>query len=153
MTSGIEVEASVAEDIVLSVDIRRVEAVVRHVLMEEGVAAAEISVAFVGDEEIAGLNRGYLAHEGVTDVISFALQGSGEDPLGDIYIGAAQAARQASELGVSVEEESLRLAVHGTLHVLGYDHPEGEERDQSEMYRRQEALLASFLDRVRAGEP
>jgi probable rRNA maturation factor len=122
------------------------EAVVRYVLSEEAVAGAELSVTLVGDAEIAGLNAEYLEHEGPTDVISFPLQGPGDVLVGDIYIGAEQAARQAEELGVSVEEELLRLAVHGTLHVLGHDHPESAEREQAPMYRRQEELLRRFQE-------
>lgn len=149
MTPGREVEASVAEGVRLPISVADVEKAVRHVLALEGVAAAEISVAFVGDEEIARMNEGYLAHEGATDVISFALHEEGERPLGDIYIGVEQAARQAEELGVGAEEELLRLAIHGTLHVLGYDHPVEGEREGSRMYLRQEELLASFLSRIR----
>ena len=152
MTEGIEVEAAAGEGVRLPLDLGRVEELVRHVLAAEEVRVAEISIAFLGDEEIATLNEGYLAHAGATDVISFALHGEGERPLGDIYVGAEQAARQAAELGVSVQEELLRLAVHGTLHVLGYDHPAEEDRVDSPMYRRQEELLASFLDRLRASE-
>ncbi|HEX6070048.1 MAG TPA: rRNA maturation RNase YbeY [Longimicrobiaceae bacterium] len=152
MTDGIEVEAAMGEGVRLPLDLGRVEEVVRHVLAAEEVRAAEISIAFVADPAIATLNEGYLAHQGTTDVISFALHGEGERPLGDIYVGADQAARQSAEVGVPVEEELLRLAIHGTLHVLGYDHPAEAERSGSPMYRRQEELLASFLDRVRADE-
>ena len=118
------------------------EAAVRHVLRAEGVEAAEISVALVGDDEIAALNQQYLSHEGPTDVISFHLHDRGEPPLGDVYVGVEQAARQAAGFGASVaDEEVLRLAVHGTLHVLGYEHPEGDDRAGSPMFARQEALL------------
>jgi probable rRNA maturation factor len=152
VTGGIEVEAAAGEGVRLPLPLQRVEEVVRHVLAAEEVRVAEISIAFLPDEEIAGMNEGYLSHEGATDVISFALHGEGERPLGDIYIGAEQAARQAAEAGVAVEEELLRLAVHGTLHVLGYEHPEEGDRSETRMYRRQEELLASFLDRIRAEE-
>lgn len=136
---------SVGEGVTPPVDADRVEAAVRHVLRAEGVDAAEISVALVGDGEIAALNERYLDHEGPTDVISFHLHDRGEPPLGDVYVGVEQAARQAAGFGVTVAEEVLRLAVHGTLHVLGYDHPEGEDRAGSPMFARQEALLRAFL--------
>ncbi|HEX2080898.1 MAG TPA: rRNA maturation RNase YbeY [Longimicrobium sp.] len=139
------VEVSVGEGVEPAVDVGRIEAAVRHVLREEGVEAAEISIALVGDEQIAALNEEYLSHQGPTDVISFHLHGEGEPPLGDVYVGVEQAARQAAGFGASVAEEVLRLAVHGTLHVLGWDHPEGEERAGSEMFLRQEALLRGFL--------
>lgn len=139
------VEVSVGEGVEPPVGVDRIEAAVRHALREEGVAAAEISIALVGDGQIAALNEEYLSHTGPTDVISFHLHGPGEPPLGDVYVGVQQAARQAAGFGASVSEEVLRLAVHGTLHVLGWDHPEGEERAGSEMFLRQEALLRGFL--------
>ena len=150
MSEGIVVEAAAGEGIRLPVDAALIEQAVVHVLEAEGVEEAEISVALVSDAEIASLNEGYLAHEGATDVISFALHAEGERPLGDVYVGVEQAERQAAEAGVQVAEELLRLAMHGTLHVLGYDHPEEGDRERSPMYLRQEELLASFLDRGRA---
>ncbi len=78
--------------------------------------------------------------------IAFALHSEGDPVLGDVYLGFDQARRQASELGVPVEEELLRLAIHGTLHLLGYRHPEGSDRFESEMFRRQEKLLRRLLD-------
>lgn len=140
-----EVEVSVGEGVAPPVDPGRVAAAVRHVLRAEGVRAGEISVALVGDEQIAGLNRQYLSHEGPTDVIAFHLHERGEPPLGDVYVGVEQAARQAAGFGAPVAEEVLRLAVHGTLHVLGYEHPEGDDRAGSPMFARQEALLKEFL--------
>ncbi|HEX6370992.1 MAG TPA: rRNA maturation RNase YbeY [Longimicrobium sp.] len=141
----LDVEVSVGEGVAPPVDASRVEAAVRHVLRAEGVEAAEISVALVSDGEIAALNQQYLSHEGPTDVISFGLHDRGEPPLGDVYVGVDQAARQAAGFGASVAEEVLRLAVHGTLHVLGYEHPEGDDRAGSPMFVRQEALLREFL--------
>lgn len=141
VSDEIEVDVSVGEGVESPVDPERVEAAVRHVLRAEGVEAAEISIALVSDAEIAALNQDYLQHEGPTDVISFALHEEGEPPLGDIYIGVDQAARQAVEFGATPAEEVIRLAVHGTLHVLGYEHPEGDGRVESEMFSRQEELL------------
>ena len=147
MNEALTVEVGVEEGINLPLATDRVEEAARHVLSEEGVAQAEISIALVGDSMIAEMNEGYLAHEGATDVITFALHQPGEPPLGDIYIGVEQARRQAADAGVSVEEELLRLTVHGVLHVLGYDHPEEGEREGSPMYVRQEQLLATLTDR------
>ncbi|HSU12799.1 rRNA maturation RNase YbeY [Longimicrobium sp.] len=145
----IEVEVSVGEGVTPPVQPERVGAAVRHVLAAEGLAAAEISVALVGDEEIATLNQDYLQHEGPTDVISFALHEDGDPPLGDVYVGVDQAVRQAAEFGATPAEEVLRLAIHGTLHVLGYDHPIDAGRTESEMFARQEELLRAFLDGAR----
>jgi probable rRNA maturation factor len=141
----LEVMVSVGEGVTPPADPARVEAAVRHVLRAEGIGAAEISVALVGDAEIAALNEEYLSHEGPTDVISFHLHDRGEPPLGDVYVGVDQAARQAAGFGAAADEEVLRLAVHGTLHVLGYEHPEDDDRAASPMFARQEALLREFL--------
>jgi len=146
MGDELEVEVSVGEGVTPPVDPARVEAAVRHVLRAEGVEEAEISVALVGDEQIAALNEEYLDHEGPTDVITFALHEAGEAPLGDVYVGVDQALRQAAEFGATPADEVVRLAVHGTLHVLGYDHPEDAGRTESEMFARQEALLREFLE-------
>lgn len=139
------VDVHVADGVTLPLAPEAVEAAVLTVLSSEAAGAAELSVAFVGDAEIERLNLEYLSHEGPTDVISFPLSRPDQPVVGDVYIGADQARRQADELGVPLAEELLRLAVHGTLHVLGYDHPEGADREGSEMYVRQEALLAEIL--------
>ncbi|MFL5382325.1 MAG: rRNA maturation RNase YbeY [Longimicrobiaceae bacterium] len=141
---GIDVEVSVGEGVEPPVDPSRVEAAVRHVLCAEGVPVAEISVALVSDAEITALNEDYLHHQGPTDVISFALHDDGQPPLGDVYVGVDQALRQAAEYGATPADEVLRLAVHGTLHVLGWDHPEGAGRTESEMFARQEELLKTL---------
>lgn len=145
--SGLITEIHLGEGLRSPLPPERVEAAVRWALEAEGLERAEISVALLGDEEIAELNRTYLDHQGPTDVISFPLHESGQPPLGDVYIGLPQALRQADELGVPGDEEVLRLAIHGTLHVLGYDHPPGEDREHTPMYRRQEELLRAFLAR------
>ena len=120
---------------------RLVDRAVRATLGREGVGRAEVSVTFVGDAGIAELHDRYLGRAGVTDVLAFALHDDGEDPLGDVYVGYAQARRQAADAGIEADREMARLAVHGTLHVLGYDHPAGPERAVCDMYRVQEEVL------------
>lgn len=103
-------------------------------------AAGELSITFVADAEMTRLNAEWFDREGTTDVIAFSL-GTTDSLLGDIYIAPATAGRNAARFGVEPTEEMLRLVIHGTLHVLGYDHPEGADRDVSEMFRLQEELL------------
>ena len=107
---------------------------------------AELSVTLVDDAEITRLNREYRGKDRPTDVISFSL-GSPDQPLGDVYVGAEQARRQAEALAVPLSEELVRLAIHGTLHVLGHDHPDGDDRFSSPMYVLQEQLVGEFLSR------
>ncbi len=119
--------------------------VVRAVLRSERVRQALLSVTFVSRRRIAALNRRHLGHHGPTDVISFAFTRSrADDPvIGDVYIAPEVARGNAVERGVPVRHEVIRLLVHGTLHVLGYDHPEGmtASRERSPMWRRQERLV------------
>jgi probable rRNA maturation factor len=123
-------------------------AAVRWTLTREEIERIELSVALMSDSSIAELNQRYLSHEGPTDVISFPLEKVGDRTVGDIYIGLEQAERQAVEVGVPLREELLRLVIHGTLHILGWEHPDDDgERDGSPMYTRQEELLRTFLDR------
>ena len=129
-----------------SVPHAKVREIVRAVMQAEGVRDALVSVAFVGVATITRLNRDYLGRRGPTDVIAFALDRAGpETPvLGDIYICPKIAERNALRLGVPVKRELSRLVVHGTLHVLGLDHPEDDTRDTSHMWRKQETILASI---------
>lgn len=103
----------------------------------------EISLTLVSDPEIRRLNREYLDRDRATDVIAFTL---GDDPLlGDVYVGMERAVDQAVEAGVSIEEELVRLAVHGTLHVLGHEHPEGPDRLESAMFAVQERIVREVM--------
>lgn len=116
-------------------------------LRAEHVRDAMLSITFVGRAAMSELNRRYLGHRGPTDVISFGLERSGKRGavIGDIYICPEVARDNAKRQGVPVGEEVLRLVVHGTLHVLGHDHPTGASRTASPMWRRQERILARVL--------
>lgn len=114
----------------------------RAALRHEQVGEADISVTLLDDAEISQLNQRFLSHHGPTDVISFPLYEDGEPVMGDIYIGFQQAERQADAHDVALAEELARLAIHGVLHVLGHDHPEGPARLRSPMWLLQEEILA-----------
>jgi probable rRNA maturation factor len=118
----------------------------RLTLRRQQVRTAELSITLLDDDGIADLNVRFLSHEGPTDVLSFGLWEGDEDPVGDIYIGAEQALRQSSAAGVGAEEEFVRLTVHGVLHVLGYEHEDGDGRMQSEMWQLQESIVASVFE-------
>ena len=91
----------------------------QNVFDGEKITQAKVSVILTDNDEITRLNEKYLQHEGVTDVISFNL--SEEELEGEVYICVDVAVRQAEEYKVSFNNELMRLAVHGTLHILGYD--------------------------------
>jgi len=115
-----------------------------EILNSHRVHWCEISLTFVGEDKIKSLNRQYLGRSGVTDVISFNLSEQGsldsDNPLvGDIYICVARAGKQAKDLGVPLKEELVRLAAHGVLHLLGYDHQ--NEKDAGRMFKLQEEAV------------
>lgn len=117
----------------------------RATLAAHDIVHAELSLTLLGDPAIADLNTRFLDHPGPTDVIAFPLHAAGEAPLGDVYLGYPQALRQAARLGVSADEELARLAIHGTLHVLGYEHPDGADRESSPMWHVQERVLREVM--------
>jgi probable rRNA maturation factor len=120
-------------------------------LEAEGVTEGEIGVVCLRDGPIRALNRDWLGHDRVTDVLSFPLHDPGDPPFGDVCVGLEQAKRQAKEHGVPQAEELVRLVVHGTLHLLGYDHQAGASVDSDvELFRKQEELVRSLVMR-RAG--
>jgi probable rRNA maturation factor len=97
------------------------------------------------------LNRRATGRRGLTDVLAFALPQPDGGLLGDVYICPAAAERWVKNGGRGkgeegrVEEELVRLTVHGTLHLLGYDHPDGPGRTRSAMWRRQERYVRRLL--------
>lgn len=108
---------------------------------------AELSISLVDDAAMAEMNQRWRGRSGPTDVLSFSLL-EGEHAehrgglLGDVVIDLQQAARQAPELGRGLDDELGRLLIHGTLHLLGYDHEEPEEA--AEMERREGELWAKI---------
>jgi probable rRNA maturation factor len=121
----------------------RVAELARAVLRAEGVKDGLLSIALVSTPRITALNRKHLKRSRATDVIAFGFRRRGKRGavVGDVYIAPSIARASARENGVSVREEVTRLVVHATLHVLGYDHPDGHARTTSAMWRRQERLV------------
>ncbi|GGP12670.1 rRNA maturation RNase YbeY [Oceanobacillus neutriphilus] len=114
---------------------------------------AEVSISFVDNEQIQVINRDYRDKDKPTDVISFAMQEMEEEELeivgeglpivlGDIIISIDKAKEQAEEYNHSFERELAFLALHGFLHLLGYDHMNAE--DEKKMFRRQDEILGEF---------
>jgi probable rRNA maturation factor len=120
-----------------------VERAVRAVLQDRSVADAEVSVTLLDDAAMARLNREWKGHDAPTDVLAFSLYAEGEMPLGDVYVGVERASEQAGAAGEPPARELARLAIHGTLHVLGLDHPE-EGRERSELWQDQERILSGL---------
>nr|WP_040207952.1 rRNA maturation RNase YbeY [Neobacillus jeddahensis] len=114
---------------------------------------SEVSVTFVSNERIQEINREYRDKDMPTDVISFAMEEVGEGEvellgvemprvLGDIVISIPRTKEQAEEYGHSFQRELGFLAVHGFLHLLGYDHM--TEDDEKEMFTLQKEILNEY---------
>ena len=114
-------------------------------LESRGEREGEVSYTFVSVEEIRQLNRDYLDRDRPTDVVAFDL-GDGPSLLGDVYISPEVAASNAADHGEVEQQEILRLVIHGSLHVIGLDHPEGPKRESAPMFVLQEELLRSLTD-------
>lgn len=134
-------------------DLEFVEKVLQHAAAEEAVGDAEVSVTFVTNDAIQEINKEYRSKDAPTDVISFAMEEHGEgepeiigssEPrmLGDIIISLDRTKEQAADYGHSFERELGFLAVHGFLHLLGYDHM--TEEDEKKMFSKQEEILSSL---------
>jgi probable rRNA maturation factor len=90
------------------------------------------------------LNALHKGHDRPTDVLTFALGGTRGQVIGDVYICSWVARREARARGIPLKEELIRLVVHGTLHALGREHPEGPDRTRSAMWRRQERYVEAL---------
>lgn len=113
---------------------------------------SELGVLITDDREISELNNAYRQKPKPTDVLSFSLrEGRGSEyskkALGDVVISLDTALCQAREQRVPVTEELLRLVVHGTLHLVGYDH-ENVSREKARLMRRKERELFELLMQV-----
>jgi probable rRNA maturation factor len=138
---------SVSEVVVQGRRLPLSRALVRRVV--EAVLTAErqqglISVTFVGRDSMRRLNAAHKGHDRPTDVLSFPLTGPADQLVGDVYICPWVARREAKARGIPLREELIRLVIHGTLHALGHDHPDGAERTRSVMWRRQERYVEAF---------
>ncbi|MBP9748600.1 rRNA maturation RNase YbeY [Patescibacteria group bacterium] len=115
--------------------------------------AARITVVWVGDAEMRRVNRQTRGKDKTTDVLSFPLTTPGKWPgkvkeLGDILLSVPELRREAKRRDCTLAEEALLLLVHGTLHLLGYDHMRPTERKR--MFRLQNTIVSSLgADRVR----
>ncbi len=121
-----------------------VRRVVRAVLRGER-RRALVSVTFLGRDRMRRLNARYRGSDRPTDVLAFTLRPPGGPRVGDVYVCAWAAARAARDHRIPIRQELIRLVVHGTLHALGRDHPEGAEaRTRSAMWRRQERYVEAL---------
>ncbi len=127
----------------------RVAALVQLTLAAERVHDAVISVTFLGTRAMAAMNRERLGHTGPTDIITFELtrHAANAPVTGDLYICPDIARANARVWKVPMRQEVARLVIHGTLHAIGQEHPDGDARLASPMWRAQEKYLRAAVRR------
>lgn len=112
-------------------DARALKRAIEATLEAESRTDRDVSVLLTDDREIHELNRSFRGVDKPTDVLAFALDegahGSLDASLGDVIISVERARAQATSRRVSLDHELELLAVHGTLHLCGYDHAEADE--------------------------
>ena len=109
-------------------------AALEHLLDRYGAPGGEVSVLFSSDDELRRLNRTFRGVDEATDVLSFPAPDGVEGQIGDIAVSVDFARRHAERRGVPIHEEAALLALHGALHLMGYD--DGTEEERDEMVRR-----------------
>ena len=109
-------------------------------LHERVAAGSSVGVLVCDDLTIRDYNRRFAGEDHATDVLSFAAVGDGE--LGDIILSLDHLNAQATRAGWSLELEAATLAVHGFLHLLGYDH--ARKRDERLMFARAHEIVESL---------
>ncbi|MES1038217.1 rRNA maturation RNase YbeY [Peribacillus simplex] len=131
-----------------------VESILQFAARKENIEKdTELSVTFVDNDRIREINKEYRNKDSATDVISFALEEMGEDEveivgaemprmLGDIIISIERTKEQAEEYGHSFDRELGFLALHGFLHLLGFDHM--NEEDEKVMFTKQKEILEEY---------
>ena len=129
-------------------DLEILEPLLNYAIDYEKIDNLEFNIIIVNNEKIHQLNREYRHIDRPTDVITFALEDHQDITyenyrlLGDIYISIDKVKEQAKEYGHSEKRELCFLAVHGFLHLLGYDHM--KEEDEKIMFGKQEMILDGY---------
>ncbi len=153
-----DITVEIDEGIDVAVDAAALHAAVEATLRHLHPAEATVTLVVTTDEEVRALNAEYRGVDAPTDVLSFAAQEEAPAAptlvlpdevaaelaryLGDLVIAYPYSARQAAHYGNSVTAELQLLAVHGTLHLLGYDHQDDDA--EAAMWALQEQVLAHF---------
>lgn len=127
----------------LSVRARTIQRVTQSILEQAGHPTAGLSLSLVGKTRMRSLNRKYRERDYSTDVLAFPMGSMGKQTevfLGDVVICLPVAIGQAPRFGNTPDEEVLRLLIHGTLHLLGYDH-EHSPREATRMQRKERSIV------------
>ena len=129
------------------------EQTTRVILNDLGYPDHEVSLLIVDDFQISVMNQEYLHHDGPTNVISFAMQ-EGECSLvtplllGDVVISADSTEKEARLAGISFRQRLVELLIHGILHLVGYNHEQGDEETE-----RMESCSKNLLELIYRNVP
>jgi len=129
------VDVFLANEQDVPVDERRLSALARHTLNSEDLDEdCELSLLFVVADHMRRLNRRFAGNDYATDVLAFPMMDddNGFLLLGDVVVCPSVAQQNAGQAGHSLSDELDALVVHGTLHLLGYDHQRPEEKSRME---------------------
>ena len=153
MAVEVLVREAVQNELESSLASEKIAQTAKKLLSALGSEDKELSILVTEDEEIASLNECHRGKSNPTDVLSFSMvEGDGlhgnlhGNLLGDVVISLPTAKKQAAELGVSLAEEFLRLLIHGTLHLHGYEHEDVEEHLAQEMQQTEEKLYDELVE-------
>jgi len=119
----------------VDLDAARMREGLNQVLLDMGRAEDRVNVIVLDDEGIRMLNRTYRGIDVPTDVLAFDLRDEGllpEEVTAEVYVSLPRAAEQADQMGVPLREEVVHLAVHGLLHLAGFDDATAPERRRME---------------------
>ena len=119
----------------VKLDRPRLREIVRQVMAEEDIKDYEISLAFVDNPTLHGINKRFLEHDEPTDVITFPYS-SGKVLVGELVIGVEVALEQARVGGHEVDAELALYVIHGLLHLVGYDDKDAHDRKQMRVRER-----------------
>jgi rRNA maturation RNase YbeY len=130
----------------ISVRAKTIQRVTQSILEQAGHPSDQLSLSLVGKTRMRSLNRKYRGRDYPTDVLAFPMESLGKPTavfLGDVVICLPVAVGQASRFDNTPDQEILRLLIHGTLHLLGYDH-ERSQREATRMQRKERAIFQTL---------
>jgi probable rRNA maturation factor len=123
---------------------RRLKEFIPVIFKEEGVQWHELSVVLCSDEYLRKMNKDHLAHDYYTDILTFDLSSEEDGGTGELYISIDRIKENALTVGVSTDNELVRVIFHGILHLCGYT--DSTKRLKDEIHKKEDHYLHSFME-------
>jgi probable rRNA maturation factor len=115
---------------------------IEQIFRKEGYRLSTLNYIFCTDKKLLEINRNFLQHDDLTDIITFDLSEKGAATTGEIYISADRVRENARDLGIPFKQELLRVIFHGALHLCGYR--DKSKADISEMRMTENKYLKKY---------